>query len=701
MEFRIADSFTDSLSRLTGDEQKLVKTTAFDLQLNPASPGMSFHRIDHAKDRHFWSVRVSSDIRLIVHKTDASLLLCYVNHHDKAYDWAQRRKLETHPKTGAAQLVEIRETAQEIRVPVYVQTELVLPPAPARVLAPLFATQTDDDLLGYGVPAEWLADVRQANEDNILALVDHLPAEASEALLELATGGKPRVIAPPVTPGSPFDHPDAQRRFRTMANVEELQRALEFPWEKWTVFLHPEQRQWVERDYGGPARVSGSAGTGKTIVALHRAAHLARADEDARVLLTTFSDTLATALHTRLKRLIGNEPRLAERIEVRSLKTIGLRLYKTHVNLPGVSTTIASRAIVRELIDKAARAMSGHKFGSRFLLTEWEQVIDAWQLDTWEGYRDVARLGRKTRLPETQRSILWSIFDVVRAELKARSLITESQLFTSLADAIAASGKVLFDFAVVDEAQDIGVAHLRFLAALGGGRPNALFFAGDLGQRIFQQPFSWKALGVDIRGRSRTLRINYRTSHQIRAQADRLLGPAVTDVDGVTENRSDTVSVFNGPLPDIRVVRDAEEETASVAGWIKERIGEGVLLHEVGVFVRSPAQFDRARCAVNAAGILFKILDEQVATASGHIAIGTMHLAKGLEFRAVVVMACDDEVIPLQERIEAVGDDADLQEVYDTERHLLYVACTRARDHLLVSGVEPASEFLDDLKLKL
>ena len=152
--------------------------------------------------------------------------------------------------------------------------------------------------------------------------------------------------------------------------------------------------------------------------------------------------------------------------------------------------------------------------------------------------------------------MLWSIFERVRAGLKARKLITHAELFSSLAAAIAKSKNVVFDFAVVDEAQDISVAHLRFLAALGGGRPNALFFAGDLGQRIFQQPFSWKALGVDIRGRSRTLRVNYRTSHQIRTQADRLLGPVVTDVDGNSEDRSDTVSVFNGPPPTIRVAQE-------------------------------------------------------------------------------------------------------------------------------------------------
>jgi hypothetical protein len=691
MDFRIADTFTASLARLTGDEQKAVKTTAFDLQLNPASPGNSFHKLDQAKDKNFWSLRVSSDLRLIVHKTPGSLLPCYVNHHDKAYDWAERRKLETHPKTGAAQLVEIRETVKEVLVPVYVPAEL---PAPRKApKPPLFADKSDDELIGYGVPAEWLNDVRQATEDSLLLLADHLPAEASEALLELATGGKPRVAQPATSVTNPFDHPDAQRRFRVMTNVEELQRALDFPWEKWTVFLHPEQRQWVERDYTGPARISGSAGTGKTIVALHRAVQLARTHPEARVLLTTFSDTLANALHTKLKRLIGSEPRLAERIDVHSLNAVGLRLYKSHCG----PVNLARREVVQELLEAAAKTVGGHKFSRHFLLTEWEQVVDAWQLASWESYRDVARLGRKTRLPEAQRAVLWSIFERVRAGLQAQKLTTHADLFTALASAWAKSKHPPFDFAVVDEAQDISVAHLRFFAALGADQPNALFFAGDLGQRILQPPFSWKSLGVDIRGRSRNLRINYRTSHQIRLQADRLLGPEVSDVDGNAENRNDTVSVFNGPPPVIRVLKDETEEEVAVGSWLAEQSKAGLRPHEIGVFVRSPAQLNRAKAAVAASGLPFKVLDEHVETLNGHVSISTMHLAKGLEFRAVVALACDDEIIPLQQRIETVGDDADLQEVYDTERHLLYVACTRARDHLLVTSVKPASEFLDDL----
>ncbi len=690
MNFRIADTFTDSLARLTGDEQKAVKTTAFDLQINPANPGLSFHKLDKAKDKNFWSVRVSGDLRLIVHKTPGSLLLCYVNHHDKAYEWGERRKLQTHPATGAAQLVEIRETVQEIVIPKYVEETK---PKPAVVPKALFAHLSEEVLLGYGVPSEWLADVLAATEETLFALAEHLPAEAAEALLELATGGKPRVSQPAAS-ADPFEHPDAQRRFRVMTNVKELEQALEFPWEKWTVFLHPDQRQWVERDYNGPARVSGSAGTGKTIVALHRAVYLARSHPDSRVLLTTFSDTLANALQTKLKRLIGSEPRLGDRIDVHSLGAIGKRLYKSHLG----TVMLVGREAVVELLKEASKGVAGHKFTPQFLLSEWEQIVDAWQLESWDAYRDVARLGRKTRLPEAQRTILWSIFEKVLAGLKARKAVTPAGLFSKLATALAKLKKSPFDFTVVDEAQDISVSHIRFLAALGGDRPNALFFAGDLGQRIFQQAFSWKALGVDVRGRSRTLRVNYRTSHQIRSQADRLLGPEVADVDGNKEVRNDTVSVFNGPQPTIRILKNESEEAKAVATWLKQMGKSGLLPHECGLFVRSEAQVDRAQATAARAGIPSRVLDEHVETASGFLSIGTMHLAKGLEFRAVAVMACDDEIIPLQERIEAVADDSDLQEVYDTERQLLYVACTRARDYLLVTGVEPASEFLDDLQ---
>lgn len=180
-----------------------------------------------------------------------------------------------------------------------------------------------------------------------------------------------------------------------------------------------------------------------------------------------------------------------------------------------------------------------------------------------------------------------------------------------------------------------------------------------------------------------------------------MLGPEVADVDGNVDDRRGTVSVFNGPSPILRIFDREEDESLAVADWIKGLAEEGYSAHEICIFVRSPQQIPRAKAAAEASGLPFQVLDEQMETVTGKMTLSTMHLAKGLEFRAVAVMACDDEIIPLQERIESVSDNADLEEVYDTERHLLYVACTRARDRLLVTSVKPASEFLDDLAANL
>jgi len=226
--------------------------------------------------------------------------------------------------------------------------------------------------------------------------------------------------------------------------------------------------------------------------------YLARTYPTTRVLLTTFSDALANMLRSRLRVLIGNQPRLGEQIEVESMDAIGLRLYERKFG----KTMIASHETIGTLVHEARAAVPEAKFSEKFLLSEWEEVVDAWQLDTWEQYRDVTRLGRRSRLTQPQRATLWRVFEDVRDRLRTRGEITRQGIFNTLAKDYRQSSVSPFDFAVVDEAQDTGIGQLRFLAALNGNRADSLFFTGDLGQRIFQQPFSWKALGVDIRGRS-------------------------------------------------------------------------------------------------------------------------------------------------------------------------------------------------------
>ena len=683
MNFRIADTFTSSLARLTAQEQKAVKTTAFDLQMNPAATGLSFHKLDRAKDPNFWSVRVNRDIRLIVHRTGADLLLAYVDHHDDAYQWAERRRLERHPTTGAMQLVEVRERIEEVVAPVPPTA-----PAPAAPAAALFANLRKPELMAFGVPEEWVEDVRAVTEETLFDVIAHLPQEAQEALLDLAVGAAPQPAAAPVA--DPFAHPDAQRRFRLLTDQAELARALEFPWEKWTVFLHPTQRALVEREWSGPVRIAGSAGTGKTIVALHRAVRVARLDPASRVLLATFSRPLVHALQAKLGRLVGNEPEVAGRIRTARIGEVAYELHQQAFRQP----QLVSATQLGSILDKAA---GGEGFERAFLLAEWTDVVDERGLGTWEDYRDVPRLGRKTRLGLKQRERLWAVFEQVRLALDKRGLVTWSMLYERVGNWLETQANRPFTHVVVDEAQDVGIAELRFLARLAGGRPGALFFAGDQGQRIFQQPFSWKALGIDIRGRSYTLKVCYRTSQQIRAAADHLLPTAIADVDGTVEGRTGTVSTFAGPAPEVRVLDDEAAEIDAVAAWLGALASDGIEAGEIGVFVRDAPQLQRARRAASRAGLPLVQLDEKVTTAPGHVAIGTMHLAKGLEFRAVAVMACDDEVLPLASRIDGIGDVADLEATYDTERHLLYVACTRARERLWVSGVDPASEFLDDL----
>ncbi|MER8911523.1 UvrD-helicase domain-containing protein [Mesorhizobium sp. M0854] len=684
----LADSFTASLARLANDEQKQAQLTAYTLMTEPDRPSLQFHRIDKSRDPNFWSVRVNRDLRIIVHKTGGSLMLAYVDHHDDAYTWAERRRIETHPATGAIQIVEVRERVEEIPSPAApAQTEMTFE-APAAV-PPIFGRLGEEQILSVGVPEDWIADVQKATEESFFTLAGHLPQEAAEALLEYAATG---ILPPPALPvANPLAHPDTMRRLRVLEGVEELQAALDAPFEKWAVFLHPLQRQVVERDYSGPVRVAGSAGTGKTVVALHRVMRILRSDTEARVLLTSFSDPLAESLERKLAILAGGRQDITDRVTVASFRRIAEELYALTT---GRKAHVADRETVRKLVEMAAADTGVTGFSSRFLLSEWENVVDAWHIESADAYADVPRMGRKNRLGQKQRETLWQVFSRVREGLRQRAQFTPAALFQHVTATYAGRKEKPFSHIVVDEAQDLGVAELRFLAAIAPAAPEALFFAGDIGQRIFQQPFSWLGLGIDVRGRSFTLKVNYRTSQQIRQMADRLLPRMIRDVDGLEDDRRDTVSVFDGIEPEVVIADDEVAEREAAATFIRSSLDNGIAPREIAIFVRSAEQLPRARAIAESAGLSFRTAttrrqDEESAL------VGIMHLAKGLEFRAVAVVACDEGVLPLAARVADVADEFELDEVIATERQLLYVAATRARDRLFVSGAQPGSEFLE------
>lgn len=647
MTFRIADTFSDALTKLSGQEQKVAKTAAFDVQMNPENPGLQMHRVDRARDPHFWTARANRDIRLVLHKKDGATLLAWVGHHDDAYAWAERRRIDVHPRTGAAQIVEIRESVEDVIIQRYIE-EAVKKPR-------LFADEDDDTLLSWGVPEDWLDTVRDATEDTVLDIVSHLPAEAGEALLKAAVGERP-VPAPRAE--DPYEHPDAVRRFRLTITEADLAEALEAPWEKWTVWLHPAQKEFVDRDFNGPARVIGSAGTGKTVVALHRAARLARENADARVLLTTFNTRLAEGLAAKLPMLLSDG-------------------------------TVRARIIARALGPLAQELYADVKVDLGFLQDEWRLVVDAWAVADREAYRDLPRLGRLVRMAASRRDALWNVFAGARSALEKQGKRTRAQMLHALAAHYRGGGLRPFTHAVVDEAQDISVPELHFLAAIAGVRPNGLFFAGDIGQRIFRAPFPWKAAGVDIRGRSRSLKVNYRTSQQIRSQADRLLPTSLTEADGNEDLRTGVLSLFEGPSPKVSEFPDPDAEIKAVAEWLDGLAADGVAGEEVALLVRSEDERRRANAVINALRSL-----------SGNDFepdIRVMQEAKGAEYRAVAVMACDEDVIPNEGRLLNARDEPMIEEIMATERHLLYVAATRAREYLWVSGAGRVSEFLEDL----
>lgn len=489
-----------------------------------------------------------------------------------------------------------------------------------------------------------------------------------------------RVGSPTLDPAA-LTHPDTQRRIRPIADQDELEQALAFPWEEWGVFLHPSQRDLTDRTFNGPARVAGSAGTGKTIVAIHRAVRLARENPDARILLAGFSQPLANSMMKKPLVLAPETGGLVPRIIIASFQGVAEQMFQLE---HGVRPRIASEAVLRERLGDAAAAVELKGFSPRFLFSEWSNVVDAWGIASAEAYLTVQRMGRKSRLGPNQRERLWPVFAAVRASLATERYTTWAQVFTGLADALSERSNKPFSHIVLDEAQDLAPAELRFFAALATVGPNALFLAGDIGQRIFQHPYSWASLGVDVRGRSHTLKVCYRTSQQIRQAADHLLPPVLRDADGVEDERRGIVSVFAGPAPIVEISESIEIEKASVRAMVTAWLNDGIAVSEIGIFVRTSDLIERARAAIDGLS-----RTEAITTVP-------MHLAKGLEFRAVVVMACDQGVLPLDERVADAADEAELDDIYETERRLLYVACTRAREHLLLTGVTPASEYLGD-----
>jgi Txe/YoeB family toxin of Txe-Axe toxin-antitoxin module len=561
MNVLLCKSLFQSLVKLNGNENKRTNEFILKFQDNPAQPGLSLERVTKTKSNNLWSLRITQELRVILYKSGDTWALLHADHHDDAYAWASKRKVEFNARTGALQVVKTVESV-----------EAVVPQRRSWQVG-LLDPYEDDYLLSLGVPEDWLPILRQLiTEDDLLNIIEDLPEEVTERLLALAAG---ELVTPPSFPSnSPIDNTDTQRRFISVKNQSELERMLQAPLATWIGFLHPSQRQLVTGNFNGPVKVTGSAGTGKTVVALHRARQLSR--QGKHVLVTTFVNTLCNNLQQNLNLLCTSEE--LERIKVYTVASqAGSILAKAKQGCQ-----IASHEEIKNLIQ--IHWHEGCPLDISELWQEWMLVIQTHGILTWDEYRSVSRKGRGTPLSVRDRKEVWTVLEKVNNHLVSVHQLDWGHYFRRATD-IVLSGLVesTFDAVIVDEVQDLRPQELKFLAALAGEGSNRLMLVGDGGQRIYQGKFTLKSLGINVQGRSRKLKINYRTTEQIRRFADQISDQDSDDLDGLCEKRKGTISLLQGPEPILRVLENQEQQAEAVSHEIRHLLNQGLLPGEIGI----------------------------------------------------------------------------------------------------------------------
>jgi len=679
------DSFIQSATGLNANGSKSVWQFIEKFRANPAHPSLSLERAKEAASKNVWSGRVGRDLRAILYQEGDNWLILYVGHHDDAYGWAASRQIERHVKTGQLQVVELPTV-----------TPTSDGPSDAKKRSGLFAKHKDDYLLSLGVPPAWLPVVRAvATEDDFLdEIYPKLPGDVAERLFLLASGETP---APPIPVGDkPSDKDSAHcwQNFYLVESDDDLRRLLAAPMAAWIAFLHPSQKRLATGAFNGPVKVTGAAGTGKTVVAMHRARHQAR--QGKRVLLTSFVKTLCSNLKRNLALFCDRE----------ELKLI------TVTNLHNLAKTMLDKMGERlapvgndEIGKRFERLLASHAcpLDKTALLAEWEHVIQAQGITTWEQYRSASRAGRGRPLSIKDRKQVWEIVARLYETMEKNREIDYTGSCRRLREHLEAERvENPFDAVIVDEVQDLGPQELRLIAALSGAEADAkqdrLTLVGDGGQRIYAAKFSLRSLGIDVRGRSHVLRLNYRTTEQIRRFADQLLTGQHDDLDGGMELRRGVRSLFRGPQPVIRGFADKSGQTKFVTAQIKELLSSGRAPDEIAVFVRQAYLLNPIEKTLKAEGIPHFRLSKDEEPASSAVNLGTMHRAKGLEFKIVFVIDASDDQLPLAKALADASDDQLREDVIARERQLLYVSATRARDELFVCYVGEQSRFLKDLK---
>ena len=712
----IYDTFFDALLELPRNIQQKTKILLRKLQRNPNTPGLNLERIQDTKN--LYSVRVDRHYRGVLAKSqgDGAIVILHVDSHDDAYAWARRHRAGVNPDSGVFEIIPFSSQP----------TVTAEKQEPARESAGgLFEGLRDRNLRKLNIPDDLISLAKSVTGEEDFALVaNRFPQEAQAAIEMLLAGYSYQEALDELNaPATDVDADDidaalarfgSQGRLWVVDDEEELKRMLDAPQEKWRVFLHPSQRRLVDRDWNGPVRVLGGAGTGKTVVAMHRAKWLARHRArvaDGKILFLTFTANLAADLRRNLRDLITHDEDF-NRVEVVHLDQWVYRFLNQH-NFPQRIVYDQHDSSRQQAWDEALKtADSDLALEPEFYKDEWSKVVLAQGALSETEYLRVFRKGRGTPVTRPKRARIWRVFEAYRAHLAANGLIEKEDAYRAARHLVGTNaGQLPYVSVIVDEAQDLGYEAFRLICSLArinpGGDlleqpgPNSLFIVGDAHQRIYDQHVVLGRCGINIRGRSSRLRINYRTSREILHTAVSVLGNITADdLDGGMDTLAGYRSLFGGPEPEFLEMQDMEHGAALLQQWITALQSESDYgLQDICLVCRTNRQCDEWDEAIRNANLpTHRIQTAQDTRQTGAVQLATAHRVKGLEFPAVAILDAGPGNFPLKVAVNAAGSQADRELTLRRERSLLHVAVSRAKRHLLLCTRTRFSPFLKQMR---
>lgn len=681
----IGDSFLKSMFALPDHIMKKARETITKFQHDPTSPGLNYEKIQGAKDQRLRSIRVDQDYRGIVLKSEKgdAYILLWVDKHDDAYSWARKRSSSVHPLSGAIQIVEVQEAAAS---PQKVPVET---PGLSEEKTEVFASFSDADLRQLGATDEMIPLIRSIKDESALeTLKRRFTPQVYEALFMLACGESFDSVLDEmgIETGKQYAIDDFatalaldsnKQHFAAITDDAELEAILNEPLAFWRVYLHPSQRKLVQAQFNGPARVLGGAGTGKTVVAMHRAKFLAsQCAENERILFTTFTKSLIHDIKKNLQKICSYD-------EIKKIEVIHLDKWaENFLRSKSYKHQVAydeRHPLRKKLWSQAMDAALNSEFSSDFLREEWEKVIQYHDVTDFSQYAALPRPGRQGRLSRIQRKAIWPVFEEYRTLLNENQIWEPADMFRAARSILTAENlNAGFKHIIVDEIQDFHPQAFRLLRAMIPADQfprNDLFLVGDGHQNIYGHHIILGQLGIDIRGRGRRLKLNYRTPEETRRWAVSILqNQDINDLDGGKDSNKGYHSSMSGPEPTFEKCGSFGDEVKHIAAWYR-RVRDANGGHVACVAVRSNDEREQYAKALAQQGCQVHEItgDAMDIDDTAPLRLATMHRIKGLEFDHVCLADCDP------------GNLASLPaERQSTERCLLHVAATRTKNSLLV-----------------